>query len=142
MSTSALLDPDAPVRAAAAEAADEVVRTLVRLAAQQGRRYVERLESLVALEVLGERAEPVLGAAVWAAEAYGSDAATILAWLAGQTTKIRLASGIFQIPARSAAMTAMTADSQSLVLTTFPEPVTVVVVSCTARAPTEVIREL
>jgi len=46
---------------------------------------------------------------VWAAEAYGSDAATILAWLAGQTTKIRLASGIFQIPARSAAMTAMTA---------------------------------
>lgn len=46
---------------------------------------------------------------VWAAEAYGSDAATVLAWLAGQTSKIKLASGIFQIPARSAAMTAMTA---------------------------------
>jgi F420-dependent oxidoreductase-like protein len=46
---------------------------------------------------------------VWAAEAYGSDAATILAWLAAQTTKIKLGSGIFQIPARSAAMTAMTA---------------------------------
>ncbi|HUA10434.1 MAG TPA: LLM class F420-dependent oxidoreductase [Solirubrobacteraceae bacterium] len=46
---------------------------------------------------------------VWTAEAYGSDAATVLAWLAGQTTKIRLASGIFQMPARSAAMTAMTA---------------------------------
>jgi F420-dependent oxidoreductase-like protein len=46
---------------------------------------------------------------VWAAEAYGSDAATVLAWLAGQTRTIRLGAGIFQIPARSAAMTAMTA---------------------------------
>src|SRR5271163_1751626 len=46
---------------------------------------------------------------VWAAEAYGSDAATVLGWLAGQTSKIRLGSGIFQMPARSAAMTAMTA---------------------------------
>jgi len=46
---------------------------------------------------------------VWAAEAYGSDAATVLAWLAGQTSKIRLGSGIFQMPGRSAAMTAMTA---------------------------------
>jgi F420-dependent oxidoreductase-like protein len=46
---------------------------------------------------------------VWAAEAYGSDAATVLAWLAGQTSTIRLGSAIFQIPGRSAAMTAMTA---------------------------------
>jgi F420-dependent oxidoreductase-like protein len=46
---------------------------------------------------------------VWAAEAYGSDTATVLGWLAGQTTTIRLGSGIFQMPARSAAMTAMTA---------------------------------
>ena len=46
---------------------------------------------------------------VWAAEAYGSDAATVLAWLAGQTSKIKLGSGIFQMPGRSAAMTAMTA---------------------------------
>ncbi len=46
---------------------------------------------------------------VWSAEAYGSDVATILGWLAGQTTKIRLASGIFQMPGRSATMTAMTA---------------------------------
>jgi F420-dependent oxidoreductase-like protein len=45
---------------------------------------------------------------VWAAEAYGSDAATVLGWLAGQTTKIGLGAAIFQIPARSAAMTAMT----------------------------------
>ncbi|HEV3001054.1 MAG TPA: LLM class F420-dependent oxidoreductase [Solirubrobacteraceae bacterium] len=46
---------------------------------------------------------------VWAAEAYGSDAATILGWLAGLTTKIKLGSAIFQMPGRSAAMTAMTA---------------------------------
>jgi F420-dependent oxidoreductase-like protein len=46
---------------------------------------------------------------VWTAEAYGSDAATILGWLAAQTTTIRLGSGIFQMPGRSAAMTAMTA---------------------------------
>ena len=46
---------------------------------------------------------------VWTAEAYGSDAATILGWLAGQTSTIRLGSAIFQIPGRSAGMTAMTA---------------------------------
>src|SRR2546421_13041601 len=46
---------------------------------------------------------------VWAAEAYGSDAATVLAWLAGQTETINLGSAIFQMPARSPAMAAMTA---------------------------------
>jgi len=46
---------------------------------------------------------------VWAAEAYGSDAATVLAWIAGQTERIRIGSAIFQIPARSPAMAAMTA---------------------------------
>src|SRR5919109_2856744 len=46
---------------------------------------------------------------VWAAEAYGSDAATVLAWLAGQAERIGIGSAIFQIPARSPAMTAMTA---------------------------------
>ena len=46
---------------------------------------------------------------IWTAEAYGSDAATVLAWLAAGTSRIKLGSGIFQIPARSVAMTAMTA---------------------------------
>ena len=46
---------------------------------------------------------------VWAAEAYGSDTATVLAWLAAQTEKIRIGSAIFQIPGRTPAMTAMTA---------------------------------
>ncbi|MBV9000362.1 MAG: LLM class F420-dependent oxidoreductase [Solirubrobacterales bacterium] len=51
---------------------------------------------------------------VWAAEAYGSDTATVLAWLAGNTRKIRLGSAIFQMPARSPAMTAMTAATIDL----------------------------
>jgi len=45
----------------------------------------------------------------WAAEAYGSDAATVLAWVAAQTTNLDVGSAVFQIPARSPAMTAMTA---------------------------------
>ena len=45
----------------------------------------------------------------WVAEAYGSDAATVLAWLAAQTGAIHLGSAVFQIPARSPAMAAMTA---------------------------------
>jgi F420-dependent oxidoreductase-like protein len=46
---------------------------------------------------------------VWAAEAYGSDAATVMAWLAANTKDVKIASGIFQMPARTPAMTAMTA---------------------------------
>src|SRR6476619_6122004 len=60
------------------------------------------------LEIVRE-AERLGYDSVWAAEAYGSDAATILAWIAGQTSRIRIGSAIFQMPARSAAMTAMTA---------------------------------
>ena len=60
------------------------------------------------LEIVRE-AELVGFDSVWSAEAYGSDAATVLAWLAGQTSSIRVGSAIFQMPARSAAMTAMTA---------------------------------
>ncbi len=46
---------------------------------------------------------------VWAAEAYGSDAATVLAWLAAGTSSIKLGSAIFQMPGRTPALTAMTA---------------------------------
>ncbi|MGH3716490.1 MAG: LLM class F420-dependent oxidoreductase [Micromonosporaceae bacterium] len=48
---------------------------------------------------------------VWAAEAYGSDTATTLAWLAAQTDRIGLGAGVFQIPGRTPALTAMTAAS-------------------------------
>ena len=60
------------------------------------------------LEIVQE-AERLGYDSVWTAEAYGSDAATILGWIAGQTTKIRIGSAIFQMPGRSPAMTAMTA---------------------------------
>jgi F420-dependent oxidoreductase-like protein len=60
------------------------------------------------LEIVRE-AERLGYDSVWAAEAYGSDAATILGWLAGQTERIKIGSAIFQMPARSPAMTAMTA---------------------------------
>lgn len=46
---------------------------------------------------------------VWVAEAYGSDAVTILTWIAAHTKTIRLGSGIMQMTARAPAMTAMTA---------------------------------
>jgi F420-dependent oxidoreductase-like protein len=66
------------------------------------------LTSADQLEIVRE-AERLGYDSVWAAEAYGSDTATVLGWLAGQTSTIRLGAGIFQMPGRSAAMTAMTA---------------------------------
>lgn len=46
---------------------------------------------------------------LWVAEAYGSDAVSVLAWLAAATSRIRLGSAIMQIPARPATLTAMSA---------------------------------
>ncbi|MBV9801907.1 MAG: LLM class F420-dependent oxidoreductase [Solirubrobacterales bacterium] len=65
------------------------------------------------LEVVQE-AERLGYDSAWVAEAYGSDAATVLAWLAAGTSKIKLGSAIFQMPARSPAMTAMTAATLDL----------------------------
>ena len=58
---------------------------------------------------LVQEAESLGYAQAWVAEAYGSDAPTVLAWLGAQTSTIGLGAGVMQIPARSAAMTAMTA---------------------------------
>jgi F420-dependent oxidoreductase-like protein len=46
---------------------------------------------------------------VWSAEAYGSDAVTPVTWIAARTTRIHVGTAIMQIPARTPAMTAMTA---------------------------------
>ena len=46
---------------------------------------------------------------VWSAEAWGTDGVVPLAYLAALTSRIRLATGILQITARAAPMTAMTA---------------------------------
>ena len=58
---------------------------------------------------LAREADRLGYAVAWAAEAYGSDAATVLAWVAAQTEQIDIGSAIFQIPGRTPAMTAMTA---------------------------------
>jgi F420-dependent oxidoreductase-like protein len=48
---------------------------------------------------------------VWTAEDYGSDAVTPAVWIAAQTKKISVGTGIMQMPARTPAMTAMTATT-------------------------------
>lgn len=56
-----------------------------------------------------EHAEALGYDSVWTAEAYGSDAATPLAFIAARTQRIKLGTAVLQIPARTPAMTAMTA---------------------------------
>ena len=51
---------------------------------------------------------------VWTAEAYGSDCVTPLTWVGALTSKIKLGTGIMQMPARTPAMTAMTAATLDL----------------------------
>jgi F420-dependent oxidoreductase-like protein len=58
---------------------------------------------------LAREADQLGFSVVWAAEAYGSDAVTVLSWVAAQTSQIDVGSAILQIPARTPTMTAMTA---------------------------------
>ncbi|MFI5590994.1 LLM class F420-dependent oxidoreductase [Amycolatopsis sp. NPDC051758] len=58
---------------------------------------------------LAKQADDLGYAVVWAAEAYGSDAVTVLSWIAAQTSRIDVGAAVLQIPARTPAMTAMTA---------------------------------
>jgi F420-dependent oxidoreductase-like protein len=50
----------------------------------------------------------------WAAEAWGTDAVTVLAWMAASTSRIKIGSAIMQIPGRTPANTAMTAATLDL----------------------------
>jgi F420-dependent oxidoreductase-like protein len=50
----------------------------------------------------------------WVAEAYGTDAVTVLTWIAAHTERIDVGSAILQIPARTPTMTAMTAATLDL----------------------------
>jgi F420-dependent oxidoreductase-like protein len=58
---------------------------------------------------LAQEADRLGYAVAWAAEAYGSDAVTVLTWIAAKTQRIDVGSAILQIPARTPTMTAMTA---------------------------------
>jgi alkanesulfonate monooxygenase SsuD/methylene tetrahydromethanopterin reductase-like flavin-dependent oxidoreductase (luciferase family) len=51
---------------------------------------------------------------LWAAEAYSSDAPTLLSYLAAKTERIDVGAGVMQIPARTPTMTAMTAATIDL----------------------------
>ena len=56
-----------------------------------------------------EEAERLGYDSVWVAESWGSDAVTVLSWIAARTERINVGAGILQMPARTPAMTAMTA---------------------------------
>lgn len=58
-----------------------------------------------------QHAEDLGYESIWTSEAYGSDAVTPAAWILAQTTKIKVGTAIMQMPARTPAMTAMTAMS-------------------------------
>jgi F420-dependent oxidoreductase-like protein len=63
---------------------------------------------------LARRAEALGYDSAWAAEAWGTDAVTPLAWLGALTERIELGTAIMQIPARSPANAAMTAATLDL----------------------------
>src|ERR671924_2255948 len=66
------------------------------------------------LIALAQEAERLGYNSAWAAEAWGTDAVTVLAWLAATTERIKIGSAILQIPARTPANTAMTAATLDL----------------------------
>jgi F420-dependent oxidoreductase-like protein len=63
---------------------------------------------------LAQEAERLGYDSAWAAEAWGTDCVTVLAWLGATTTKLKLGSAIMQIPGRTPANTAMTAATLDL----------------------------
>src|SRR5436309_13467355 len=58
---------------------------------------------------LAQEAERLGYDSAWAAEAWGTDSVTGLSWLAAVTSSLKVGSAIMQIPARTPAMTALTA---------------------------------
>ena len=63
---------------------------------------------------LAQEAERLGYDSAWAAEAWGTDAVSVIAWLAAVTERIKVGSAIMQIPARTPAATAMTAATLDL----------------------------
>jgi F420-dependent oxidoreductase-like protein len=66
------------------------------------------------LIALAQEAERLGYDSAWAAEAWGTDAVTVLSWLAATTTSLKVGSAILQMPARTPANTAMTAATLDL----------------------------
>src|SRR5947207_10244398 len=63
---------------------------------------------------LAQEAERLGYDSAWAAEAWGTDAVTVLAWTAASTSRIKIGSAIMQIPGRTPANAAMTAATLDL----------------------------
>ena len=68
----------------------------------------------VELVPLVQHAEALGYDSAWAAEAWGTDAVTVLAWIAASTSRIKIGSAIMQIPGRTPANAAMTAATLDL----------------------------
>jgi F420-dependent oxidoreductase-like protein len=84
----------------------------VRLGYYMG--YAPPGTSPLQLIALAQEAERLGYDSAWAAEAWGTDAVSVLAWLAATTTKLKVGSAIMQIPGRTPANTAMTAATLDL----------------------------
>lgn len=67
-----------------------------------GRNIDLSLDGVLAAERLGFDS-------AWVAEAWGSDTISVASWVLARTERLRVGTGIMQIPARTPAMTAMTA---------------------------------
>jgi F420-dependent oxidoreductase-like protein len=76
--------------------------------------YAQPGTSPLELIELAQEAERLGYDSAWAAEAWGTDAVSVLAWLAAVTTRIKVGSAILQMPARTPANTAMTAATLDL----------------------------
>jgi F420-dependent oxidoreductase-like protein len=63
---------------------------------------------------LVQHAEELGFDSVWAAESWGTDAVSVLAWMAAQTSRIKIGSAILQMPGRTPTNTAMTAATLDL----------------------------
>jgi F420-dependent oxidoreductase-like protein len=76
--------------------------------------YAQPGTSPLELIELAQEAERLGYDSAWAAEAWGTDCVTVLAWLAARTERLKVGSAIMQIPARTPAATAMTAATLDL----------------------------
>lgn len=79
----------------------------MRLAVNLG--YWDRAAAAHDMVAIAQEADRLGYDSVWVAEAYGSDAPSMLAWIGALTERIHLGSAVMQIPARTPAMTGMTA---------------------------------
>jgi F420-dependent oxidoreductase-like protein len=84
----------------------------VRLGFSMG--YAPPGTSPLELISLAQEAERLGYDSAWAAEAWGTDSVTVVSWLAAVTSRLKVGTAIMQIPARTPAMTAMTAATLDL----------------------------